>query len=422
MTMRGRVACLTATLPALACAGAGASALTVTGHGVAKWPYRTLQIGIASQPGEAAAQHAKAPFGFRYQYLSGGVNTGQTWQHWGRDFVGSYIRESESARMVPVFSYYELRQSQPGAGQGSDSAADLINLRDRATMLAYYRNVEAFFRRASTAATGPVVMQVEPDLWGFIEQASKHNQAASVAVSVASSGMPELRGLPNDASGLARAIIALRNRYAPHVILAYADSIWGTGKAIQLNHPSPAEVAAMAAKSVAFYASLHAHFDALFTETTDRDSGYAQVLNDAGTSVWWHMADFRHLGQYIAAVHRALGLPVTIWQIPLGNTLFRVENNTPYHYQDNKVQTLLGSGPAARALLDSYAHAGVAALLFGGGQPTDTCACETGTPVNPEPKPIDGNTRRSLDGDDDGGYFIAQSARYYRLGPLQLAR
>jgi hypothetical protein len=419
--MRVRVACLTPTLLALACGGA--SALTGTGHEVAKWPYPTLQIGITSQPGQAAAQHARAPFGFRYQYLSGGVNTGgATWLHWGHDFVGTYIRESEAAHVVPVFSYYELRQSQPGAGQGADSAADLMNLHSRATMLAYYGNVKAFFREASAAAKGPVVMQVEPDLWGFIEQASKRNRAASVAVSVASSGMPELKGLANNASGLAQAIIALRNRYAPHVILAYADSIWGTDVAIQLNHPSPAEVAAMAAKSVAFYDSLHARFDALFTETTDRDSGYAQVVNGAGRSAWWHLADFRHLGEYIAAVHRALRLPVTVWQIPVGNTLFRVENNTPYHYQDNKVQTLLGSSPAARGLLRSYAHAGVAALLFGGGQPTDTCACATGKPVSPEPQPIDGNTRRSLDGDDDGGYFMAQVARYYRLGPLQFAR
>ena len=418
--MRVRVACLAATLLALACGGA--SAVTARVHEVAAWPYRTLEIGITSQPGQAAAQHAQAPFGFRYQYLAGGVNTGgATWLHWGHDFVASYIRQSEAAHEVPVFSYYELRQSQPGVSQGADSAADLINLKDRVTMLAYYRNLVAFFKQAASAK-GAVILHIEPDLWGFIEQASRHNRAPSVPVSVSSSAMPGLNGLPNNAAGLAQAILRLRNDYAPRVIVAYADSIWGSGNDIHLNHPSPAEVAAMAAKSVGFYDSLHAHFDALFTETTDRDAGYAQVVNGAGTSAWWRMADFRHLGEYIAAVHRALRLPVTIWQIPLGNTLFRVENNTPYHYQDNKVQTLLGSSPAARALLRSYAEAGVAALLFGGGQSTDTCACQTGTPMGAEPKPIDGNTRRSLDTDDDGGYFMAQAARYYRLGPFAFAR
>jgi hypothetical protein len=413
------VACLAAALLALACACASAS--TVTGDGVAKWPYRTLQLGITSQPSQAARQRAQAPFGFRYQYLAGGVNTGETWEHWGRRFVASYIRESEAVHEVPVFSYYELRQSQPGAAQGEDSAADLSNLRDRATMLAYYRNVKAFFQQARTAR-GPVILHVEPDLWGFIEQASKDSRASSVRVSVSTSGMPELKGMPNNASGLARAILVLRDRYAPRVILAYADSIWGTDVDIHLNHPSAAEVDAMAAKSVAFYHSLHAHFDALFTETSDRDAGYAQVLNGAGTSRWWRLADFRRLGEYIGRLHRGLRLPVTIWQMPVGNSLFRVENNTPYHYQDDTVQTLLGSSPAARRLLRGYAGDGVAALLFGGGQPTDTCACQTSPPARPEPKPIDGNTRRSLDGDDDGGYFMAQAARYYRLGPLRFAQ
>lgn len=417
--MRARLACAAVVLAALGCGSA--SAYTVTGHGVARWPYDTLQLGIMSSPTQGLGQRRQAPFGFRYQYLSGGVNTGQTWEHWGRAFVSTYITESETLHEVPVFSYYELRQSQPGSGQGQDAQADLVNLGDRRTMRAYFKNLKAFFLEAASAK-GPVVLQVEPDLWGYIEQAARNNQAGSVPVAVASSGMPDLRGMPNNASGFAQAVLVLRNNYAPHVILAYADSIWGTGKAIQLNHPSSAEVTAMAAKSVAFYDSLYARFDALFTETSDRDAGYAQVVNGYGRSWWWGMADFQHLGQYIAAVHHALGLPVTIWQIPVGNTLFRVLNNTPYHYQDNKVQTLLGNTPAARALLRSYASDGVAALLFGGGQASDTCACQSGPAQQHEPRPIDGNTRHSLDADDDGGYFMAQAERYYRLGAIALRR
>ena len=33
-------------------------------------------------PGGAAAMKAKAPFGFRYQYLAAGVNTGNGWRDW----------------------------------------------------------------------------------------------------------------------------------------------------------------------------------------------------------------------------------------------------------------------------------------------------------------------------------------------------
>src|SRR4051794_7774171 len=41
----------------------------------AGWP-STLQLGSADGPGGAAALRARAPYKFRYQYLSGGANTG----------------------------------------------------------------------------------------------------------------------------------------------------------------------------------------------------------------------------------------------------------------------------------------------------------------------------------------------------------
>jgi hypothetical protein len=43
------------------------------------------------------------------------------------------------------------------------------------------------------------------------------------------------------------------------------------------------------------------------------------------------------------------------WQIPLGNTLMRTMDNTWDHFQDNRVQWLLG--PQSRAHLRAYAAA-----------------------------------------------------------------
>src|SRR5688572_25573351 len=53
-------------------AAAAPNALAVLPVG---WP-DTLQLGMADSPGGAAAMKATAPFGFRYQYLTGGANTG----------------------------------------------------------------------------------------------------------------------------------------------------------------------------------------------------------------------------------------------------------------------------------------------------------------------------------------------------------
>ena len=46
------------------------------------WPSTHFELGLADAPGGAAALHAKSAFGFRYQYLAGGVNTGNGWATW----------------------------------------------------------------------------------------------------------------------------------------------------------------------------------------------------------------------------------------------------------------------------------------------------------------------------------------------------
>lgn len=385
-----------------------------------RWPFARLQIGLMDSPGDAAALESSAPFGLRYAYLSAGVNTGRSWQSWGRgggSYVSDYIRESEAHHVAPVFSYYQLRQSEPGASIGAEATADLTNLQEPATMRAYYDDLKTFFRRASFAH-GPVVLQVEPDLWGYIEQHAKHNDASTISAAVASSGMPDLRGLPNTAVGLARAVLVLRRSYAPHVILGYHVSIWGTGKDIHGNHPSGQQVDGMAVKAAMFYRSLHARYDVLFSELADRDAGYAQVRDGKGTAAWWSAIDFDRYARFVTDLHARARLPIVVWQIPVGNTLMRAMNNTPYHYQDNKAQFMLGDG--SRQHLRAFARAGVVALLFGSGQPSGTCACDAGHDGITDPAPIDGNTRLSLSADDDGGYFRAQAASYYREGALEL--
>ena len=56
------------------------------------------------QPGGAALR-AGAPFGLRYQYLAGGVNTGPAWATWnpGGTFASASSRASRAPRhMLPV--------------------------------------------------------------------------------------------------------------------------------------------------------------------------------------------------------------------------------------------------------------------------------------------------------------------------------
>src|SRR5215813_175400 len=104
-----------------------------------RWP-TSVQLGMGDGPGGASVMRSTAPFGFRYQYLAGGANTSGGWKNWDPDgsFVTHYIQNSLDYGMTPVFSYYQIRQSEPNNSLGSDGDAAYANLQNASTMAAYY--------------------------------------------------------------------------------------------------------------------------------------------------------------------------------------------------------------------------------------------------------------------------------------------
>jgi hypothetical protein len=382
------------------------------------WPSATLQLGMRDDEGGAAALRASTKLGARYHYLSGGVNTGRGWSSWsqgGGSFVSGFVQDSVDHGFLPVFSYYQLRESAPGNGQGEEQG-DLDNLRNPATMRAYYADLRLFFQKAGETGR-TAVLHVEPDLWGYIQR-NASGDAANVPAAVTTAGASELAGLPNDARGFAQAIVRLRDRYAPNVLLGYHVSVWGTGEDIADSDPSDAHVDELAGQAASYYASLHAPFDLLFAEYADRDAAYEQ-LRDGDPRGWWTDDDFVRHARFIGDVAAATGKRVVVWQVPLGNRLMRAMDNTDGHYQDNRVEWLL-HGSASRAHLQAYVDAGVIAFLFGPAIPGATCACDAKGDGVTNPSPITGNTRTSLSADDDGGLFRSLANAYYAQGPLAL--
>jgi hypothetical protein len=330
------------------------------------WPHHLL-LGVADPPGDAHRLAARTHVDARYQYLTGGVNTGHGWATWNPNgaFASMYVRESIAAHLVPVLTYYQLLQSQPAAGS-SELQKDVSNLRNPSTMRAYWTDYRLLLRRvAQVAGRHLVIIHVEPDLWGYLEQA--HATALG--------------------RSFAHRLITLRDRLAPHVLLAWHLSVWGTGEDPTYSKPSPAHMEALGARSASFYRSLHAHFDLVFNDVTDRDAGFYQhVEGNPHTS--WAPADFRRHDEYIGAFTRRTHAAVVLWQLPLGDTKL---SDTWDHYRDNRLQWWLDdhSGPHLRATR----AAGVIGLLFGGG--------------------ADGSTSDQT----DGGFFY-RLARRYEAHPL----
>jgi hypothetical protein len=404
------------------------------------WPAR-LELGIADSPGGAAAMKATAPFGFRYQYLAGGANTGSGWATWNTngDFARFYIQDSVANRIVPVFTYYMLLQSLPGGGGESDAV--FTNLTNTATMTAYYNDLRLFFQKAGAFPSQRVMLHVEPDFWGYMEQRAGSDNASTVAAKVSETGLPQLAGLPSTVAGFAQAIVRLRDAYAPNVALGYHISVWGTNVDIALQNPPDATVDALAGRAAAFYSSLGAVFDIAFAEFSDRDSGFYQyIYGDSGRS-WWDADDFRRNVRFLARFSTLANKRIVMWQIPLGNTRMRAQNNTWGHYQDNRPEWLLDE--PARTHLTAYRDAGVVAFLFGGGASGVSCACDAQGDGVSNPAPIGTNTIASelvaagtapsqvmrgttptlvspYAADDDGGFFRWKAWQYYQTGALSV--
>ena len=362
--------------------------------------------------GSAAGMRATAPFGFRYQYLAGGANTGGGWANWNANgaFVTNYVQESSANGMTSVFSYYMLRQSSPGGAD--DPTAISNNIQNIATMRAYFGDIKLFMQRA--ASSQRVVFHFEPDLWGVMQQRASGDNAATVGVKVGSTGLAELTGLPDNAAGMARAVLKLRDLYAPNVLVAYHLSVWGAGNDILYTDPSDSTVDTLATRSVNFYRSLGANFDIAFSDPSDRDAAFKQYQYGDGGAAWWSAADYTRNIRFIGGFVTGAAKRMVLWQIPLGNTRMRAVNNTSGHYQDNHVEYFLDD--PLRAHLALYANAGVVALLFGGGAGGTTCACDGNGDGMTNPAAINGNTQTSYNSDDDGGFFRNRSAAYYAAG------
>jgi hypothetical protein len=361
------------------------------------------------------------------------VNTGNGWANWNTngDFARFYIQDSAASGIIPVFTYYMLLQSTPGGG--SESNADLTNLNNTATMTAYYNDLKLFFQKAGAFHGQMVVLHVEPDLWGYVEQASTNGDAASVAAKVSETGLTELAGLPSNVSGFARAVLKLRDAYAPNVVVAYHISVWGTGVDIAISNPPDATVDALAARAASFYKSLGANFDLTFGEFSDRDSGFYQYVYGDGGQSWWDAEDFRRSVRFLGGFSTATSKRIVMWQIPLGDTRMRSQNNTTGHYQDNRPEWLLDE--PARTHLAAYRDAGVVAFLFGGGAGGTTCACDGQGDGVTNPAAINGNSYVAANGsgtpsfngttlttpyaaDDDGGFFRWKAWQYYQTGAM----
>jgi hypothetical protein len=392
-----------------------------------------LEFGVASQPGDLGWMTGSGvPWRYRYQYLTGGVNTGHGWETWQDpalppgQFALDYARASAQAGYIPVLTYYELLDSSPSSGSG-EAARDLSNLDTASTMRSYYANFTLLMQRLATAG-GTVVVHVEPDLWGYLQQHAA--SAASIPASVGSSGDADVGGIPDTAAGFAEALLHLRDRYAANVRLGIHASMWASGRDIATDTGGADPIAA-ADSTASFLASAGlagnpygSTWDAVFHDVDDHDAGWweAQGADNAGFTHWWdpsntRVPDFARWLRWTAELHARTGRPQVMWQVPVGNQRYLTMDNSCGHYQDNVAEYTVEHAH------DLYA-AGIVAVLFGAGNSCQTSMTDArgdgvsnggGHPTSDPPGWCNAcNTATSTVSDDDGGYLRSAVGAYYR--------
>ena len=430
----------------------GTAVLRLAGTAVAPPPGllpQHLGIGVEVAPGDIGGWVAGTgiPFDYVYQYLAGGAGTSSDWTSWDPNatFPLDYAKAAWAARHVPVFSYYNLLQSADPCGSCSESERDLANLDSPSTMTRYFDDFTTLMERLGPGSHGgiagfgrTVVVQIEPDLSAYAEQASidkgrcygfctgEGNDPDHVKAAVGATGDTDVAGYANTYHGFVLALAHIRDLYAPNVVLGYHVSDWASLTDVGGSTKASLPIVKLAETVASFTESSGAgRYDVLFNDLSDRDAGFYETY---GSDVWWDrdnvkFPNFHRWETYLGVILASVGKPAFVWQIPVGNQYFDTENNSWGHTQDNRVEYFFAHPRELTAI-------GVIGLLFGGGNAGSTSFEDSDKDGVKNFKPFctaygssDGkicDSHPAVSADDDGGYLRTVSAAYYRR-PIALA-
>jgi len=334
-------------------------------------PARVL-VGLFEDTGGTWMKNSGVRWDARYRYLTKGWVNNWGFGAYDGSFALSYFRECDAQGTVPAVQYYQVF-----AEAGGGESATLQKVQNATTMRSYFGDFKLLMQRAKDFGK-PVMILLEADAFGFLEQQSNGNANAPAAI--ASTGMAELQGLPNTVAGFGLAFLQLRKAVgANNAVLGVHISAWASGKdiaAFSVTEALQPEVD----KVYGFLAPLGLaanvtgqQFEVLVGDPLDRDADFYRLTR--GEDRWWNASDtasiasrsFNRYAEWLRLWNVKAQKRWVLWQIPLGNSNSKnVYNNggAAEGYKDNRPEYFFGSGTAH---IEKFAESGVVALLFGAG-------------------------------------------------------
>ncbi|CAN7689785.1 MULTISPECIES: hypothetical protein [Variovorax] len=308
-------------------------------------------------------------------YLVGvGAGAWPTWNSPDGAYVTVTAQAAQAYGAVPMFTLYQMATS----GEGNMST-----INDTAFMNGYWSQVRLMYQRIAALGT-PVLVNLEPDFWGFVAAQAPGRDATRLSALVNS--QPECSGLPNTAAGLGQCLVQMGRQIAPKALLGFPPAFW-SGTAAEIG----AQMRAVGAHQADF----------IVAQTTDRDAGCREVASPpaectgrSGPFYWdesnvaspnFHESQ-RQISDYRAALGN--GLPILWWQTPMG-VPSATPGGTDLHYRDNHVDYMLRNA-------QEYGDTSAFAIVFSAG----------------------GSVQTSIS--TDGGQFARLSALYLARGGAAL--
>ena len=277
------------------------------------------------------------------QYLVGaGSGDWTTWSSPAGQFATNIMNDAKAVGAVPMFTLYQI----------NGNASVITN---RGTMSTYWANVELLFQKI--AAFGkPVLVNLEPDLWGFTENSGGAGQLAYVNIN------SNCSALPNTVAGMAQCLLKMARQLAPNAYIGFPPAGWSGGYA----------------NDVSFMGAIGAqNADFIIVQTQDVDAGCDEPhpfsANDPGAchpdggKPYWDESNQTHPNFQdhftdVSAYRNGIGnnLPLIWWQTPEG-VPSPAPGGTAYHYRDDRVDYFLKHPSQLTAI-------GALAVVFNGGQ------------------------------------------------------
>jgi hypothetical protein len=304
-----------------------------------------------------------------YQYITWG------WQGWGGNFVNRVVEDVWGRDDIPMITVYMMLGVPPECGEGGQCYYN--KLQNASTVQAYLSSLAQ--AAAEAAGSHPVIFNLEPDFYGFMQQLSNSSSRPAGVHPDDPTSIPvalNISGYPNTLAGFGRRMVDVVRVNAPNALVAPMASVWATNG--DPSYVSSSEAISMGQRTGAFIRDMGgAEADLIIVEWSDRDSG-------SGIRPWWDDSDLN-----LPRVNRALlwenavssitGKRLILWQVPAGNMSLP---NVCQQYKDNRAAYAFDH---PRDLFD----AGVIGVLFGAG---DGCGTSLKT---------------------DGGYIVSRTIQAY---------